>query len=64
MDVVLESFCCIDFAVDFRLDFEDDCLSSFFDNFDRVIVVVSSAKSSRIQQLSIAFGARKDLLPQ
>ena len=44
-NMVLKSLCCVDFSVDFRLDFEDNCLPSFFDNFDRVIVVVRSAKS-------------------
>ena len=44
-NTILESFSSISFSIDFRLDLKDSCLPSFFDYFDRVKVVVRSAKS-------------------
>ena len=60
--MILESLGCIDFSVNFRLDLEDDSLPSFFDDFDRIEIIVCSAKSSWIYQLKIAFGASTDIL--
>ncbi len=63
-NTILESFCCIDLSVNFRLYFEDNCLFSLFDNLDGIIIVIISPKPCRIQQLKISFGARKYILIQ
>ena len=61
-NTILESFSSISFSIDLRLDLKDSCLPSYFDYFDRVKVVVRSAKSCWIYQLKIFFISCKHLL--
>ena len=58
-NLVFESFSSICLSINFRLDLHDKGLSSFFNNFEWLIVVVISGKSCWVQQLKITYGAWK-----